>query len=52
LQLRTNDFSHWFATALGLDRLAMRTNRIDIYTNTLDTARLELIQLVNQEIPK
>ena len=52
LQLRTNDFSHWFATALGLERLAKRTNRIDIYTNTLDTARRELIQLVNQEIPK
>lgn len=50
LQLRTNDFSHWFATALGLERLGTRTNRIDIYTNTLDTARHELIQIVDKEI--
>jgi hypothetical protein len=50
LQLRTNDFSHWFETALGLDPLAARTNRIDIYTNTLDTARKELIALVDREI--
>jgi len=50
LQLHTNDFSHWFATALGLEELANRTNRIDIYTNTLDTARQELIELVDREI--
>ncbi|HYL36819.1 MAG TPA: DUF5752 family protein [Bryobacteraceae bacterium] len=50
LQLGTNDFSHWFATALGLDQLAARTNRIDIYTNTLDTARQELIALLDREM--
>jgi len=50
LRLRTNDFSHWFENALGLERLANRTNRIDIYTNTLDTARRELIELVDSEI--
>lgn len=50
LQLRTNDFSHWFANALGLDRLADRANRIDIYTNTLDSARREIIELVEREI--
>jgi hypothetical protein len=50
LQLRTNDFSHWFATGLGLEQLAARTDRIDIYTNTLDTARQELIGLVDQEM--
>lgn len=50
LQLRTNDFSHWFATAVGLEQLAARTDRIDIYTNTLDTARQELIGLVDREI--
>jgi hypothetical protein len=52
LQLRTNDFSHWFSTALGLDHLANRANRIDIYTNTLDSARAELIQLVERELKK
>ena len=50
LQLRTNDFSNWFADSLGLARLAERTNRIDIYTNTLDTARRRLIELVEREI--
>ena len=50
LQLRTNDFSHWFENALGLDRLADRANRIDIYTNTLDSARREIIELVDKEI--
>jgi uncharacterized protein DUF5752 len=50
LHLRTNDFSNWFAGSLGLARLAERTNRIDIYTNTLDTARRRLIDLVEREI--
>ena len=50
LQLRTNDFSHWFRAALGMERLAARTDQIDVYTNTLDTARHELIELVDGEI--
>jgi hypothetical protein len=50
LQLRTNDFSNWFRATLGLERLAARTDRIDVYTNTLDTARHELIELVDGEI--
>jgi hypothetical protein len=50
LQLRTNDFSHWFEAALGLPQLAANADRIDIYTNTLDTARRELIGLVDKEI--
>jgi hypothetical protein len=50
LQLQTNDFSHWFSTALGLEHLAVKANRIDIYTNTLDTARRELIAMVDREI--
>jgi hypothetical protein len=48
--LRTNDFSHWFDAALGLPKLAANADRIDIYTNTLDTARRELIGLVDKEI--
>ncbi len=50
LQLQTNDFSHWFANALDLKELAARTDRIDIYTNTLDAARRELSQMVDREI--
>ncbi len=49
LHLRTNDFAHWFSTALGLEGLAERTNRIDIYTNTLDGARVRLLALIDQE---
>jgi hypothetical protein len=49
LQLQTNDFSHWLADGLGLNALAESINRIDIYTNTLDTARAKMIRLVERE---
>ncbi len=50
LQLKTNDFSLWFSTALGLDDLAQRARRIDIYTNTLEVARRQLLTLLEQEL--
>jgi hypothetical protein len=50
LQLRTNDFSRWFANDLGLTALANQTNRIDIYANTLDSARRALVWLVDREM--
>jgi hypothetical protein len=49
VQLRTNDFSHWLADGLGLKRLAEAVNRIDIYTNTLDSARAEVLRLIDRE---
>lgn len=49
LQLRTNDFSHWLADGLGLRALADSVNHIDIYTNTLDSARAKLLRLVDRE---
>jgi len=49
LQLRTNDFSHWLADGLGLTKLADSINRIDIYTNTLDTTRAKMIRLIDRE---
>jgi hypothetical protein len=52
LHLGTNDFSHWLATELGLEELARRANRIDIYTNTLDGAREELIELIDRELQR
>jgi hypothetical protein len=52
LHLRTNDFSNWFANSLGLERLAQQAERIDVYTNTLDTARRELIEIVDREVGK
>ncbi len=50
LQLRTNDFSHWFENELGLESLARSTDRIDIYTNSLETARAKLLQNVDREL--
>ena len=50
LRLQSNDFSRWFREALNRDALARRTDRIDLYTNTLDSARDELIKMVDEEI--
>ena len=49
LQFRTNDFSHWLAGSLGLNSLAETINRIDMYTNTLDSARAKMLRLVDRE---
>jgi hypothetical protein len=49
LHLRTNDFSYWLANSLGLKTLADNINRIDIYTNTLDSARAKLLRLIERE---
>jgi hypothetical protein len=45
----TNDFSNWLANSLGLKTLAESINRIDIYTNTLDSARAKVLRLVERE---
>ncbi|HEV2492101.1 MAG TPA: DUF5752 family protein [Terriglobia bacterium] len=50
LHLKTNDFSYWIATGLGLGDLAARMNRIDVYTNTLDSIQEELVRLIDQQI--
>ncbi len=50
LHLRNNDFSLWFSTGLGLDDLSQRANRIDIYTNTLEGARKQLVYMISQEL--
>jgi hypothetical protein len=47
LHLRTNDFSHWLETSLGLDALAQKVNRIDIYTNTLESAREKMAAMID-----
>ena len=47
--LGANDFSNWLANALGLKTLAESINRIDIYTNTLDSARAKVLRLVERE---
>ncbi len=50
LHLKTNDFSLWFSTALGRSHLAERAGRIDIYTNTLEVARQQLLALISEEL--
>jgi hypothetical protein len=49
LRLQTNDFSHWLADGLGLGTLADSVNHIDIYTNTLDSARAKVLRLIDRE---
>jgi hypothetical protein len=46
LQLKTNDFSYWLESMMGRVDLARRINRIDIYTNTLDSARDQMVRIV------
>jgi len=50
LGLRTNDFSLWLRKALGLEKLAYHVDRIDIYTNTIDSAREILLRLIEREL--
>ncbi|HEY6465181.1 MAG TPA: DUF5752 family protein [Candidatus Acidoferrales bacterium] len=50
LHLRTNDFSQWLGEDLGLKDLARRVNQIDVYANTLDSARSRMIDLVDREL--
>ena len=49
LQLQTNDFSRWLSDSLGLRTLADSVNRIDVYTNTLDSARAKMLRLIDRE---
>jgi hypothetical protein len=52
LQLRTNDFTHWLSKDLGLKELARKVDLIDIYTNTLDSTRTKIMNLVESEIAR
>ena len=49
LHLKTNDFSHWIANTLGLGGVAARLDRIDIYVNTLDDLRREILTALRSE---
>lgn len=49
LQLQTNDFSHWLSASLGRRTLADNINHIDVYTNTLDSARAKMLRLIDRE---
>ena len=47
LHLGTNDFSNWLENSLGLTTLAQQINQIDIYTNTLESARAKMVALID-----
>jgi len=49
LQLQTNDFSQWLAGGIGLQTLADSINKIDIYTNTLESTRAKMLRLIDRE---
>lgn len=49
MPLQLNDFSVWLTNSLGMERLANKINRIDVYTNTLDGARASLLRIVELE---
>jgi uncharacterized protein DUF5752 len=46
----TNDFSWWLEKELGLTDLARRVNRIDVYTNTIESARAAVLAFVDKEL--
>ncbi len=46
VRLRTNDFSHWIGDSLGFPALADKLDHIDIYTNTLDSVRREILKQI------
>jgi hypothetical protein len=50
LHLRSNDFSQWLAKELGLKELGRRVDQIDVYTNTLDSVRTRMIDLIEREL--
>lgn len=50
LNALTNDFSSWLEKELDLPNLARRVNRIDIYTNTIESAQKAVLALVDKEL--
>jgi len=43
LKLRSNDFSVWLDEDAGLQEVARRVNRIDLYTGTLEDVRRQIV---------
>jgi hypothetical protein len=50
LQRMSNDFSQWLEQHLGLPETATALERIDIYTNTLEGVRQQIIRAVGQAV--
>ena len=52
LHLRTNDFSHWIETSLEFPALARQINSIDIYVNTLEGLRQQILEAIHPWMDK
>jgi Family of unknown function (DUF5752) len=48
LHLQTNDFSYWIRKSLEIPALAQRLDQIDIYMNTLEDIRQELLEILER----
>jgi len=48
LHLMSNDFSQWLTEEIGLPRTADSIERIDIYTNTMEGVRQQIVRIVEQ----
>jgi uncharacterized protein DUF5752 len=47
---RTDDFSEWIGTSLGLPALAERIARIDAYMTSLERVRARVLSLIDQTL--
>jgi hypothetical protein len=52
LRLKTNDFSKWIEDDLGYNELADKLNHIDVYTNSLEKVRREILRMLNPWLNK
>jgi Family of unknown function (DUF5752) len=50
LHRMSNDFSNWLEQEVGLTRVAESIERIDIYTNTMEGARQQIANIVEQSL--
>jgi len=50
LKLMSNDFSQWLHEDLGLTGAARQLNRIDIYTQTMDNVRQQIVRIVERAL--
>lgn len=48
LHLMSNDFSQWLEEEIGLSHTADAIERIDIYTNTMEGVRQQIVHMVEQ----
>lgn len=48
IKLNSNDFSVWLCEELGLESVADRVNRIDIYTATLQDVRRQMLKIIER----